>query len=150
MSYPYKIFVLVALVVFLIPASALARERFRVNVRADLEDENVGAEFEYNLSYRLYVYGGISVNIGTIDRGRISAGFKYYLWEPDEKLYFKIRGITNFEDSSITRFKIDIGVGYTIYLDRTRSSIELGVLVGTYNNALNIEPSFGVLVSVSR
>ncbi len=150
MSYPYKIFILVALVVFLIPASALARERFRVNVRADLEDENVGAEFEYNLSYRLCVYGGITLSIGTIDRGRISAGFKYYLWEPDEKLYFKIRGITNFEDSTITRFKVDIGIGYTTYLNHTRSSIELGVLIGTYNNALNIEPSFGVLVSVSR
>ncbi|MCX7795402.1 MAG: hypothetical protein N2380_02625 [bacterium] len=145
----YRIF-LVLLLVFLLPTSALAIERFRVNVRADLSDENVGAEFEYNLSYKVYIDGGIGITLGAIDRIRVSAGFKYYLWEPDEKVYFRIHGITYFKDTSITRFKLGIGVGYTTYLDRTRSSIEVGVLVGFYSGTLDIKPTLGVSVSVSR
>lgn len=145
----YKIFV-VFLLVFLLPTSILAGERFRMNVRADLEDENIGAEFEYHLSYRLYIDGGLGITLGTIDKIRVSAGFKYYLWDPDEKLYLRIRGIAYFEDTNIKRFRLGVGIGYTTYLNQTRSSIELGVLIGSYSGTLDIKPSLGVSVSISR
>ncbi|MBC7320205.1 hypothetical protein H5T89_06140 [bacterium] len=146
----YRVFVLITLLVFLIPTSALARERFRINVRADLEDENVGAEFEYSLSYKLCIDGGVGLTLGATNKVRLSAGLRYYLWEPDEKLYLKICGITYIEDASITRFRLGMGVGYTTYFDHRRSSIELGVLVSTYSGTLDIKPSLGVSVSVSR
>lgn len=146
----YKVSVLVVLLVLLIPTSAIARERFRINVRADLDDENVGAEFEYSLSYKLCIDGGVSLTVGATDKVRLSAGFRYYLWEPDEKLYLRIRGITYLEDGSITRFRLGIGVGYATYFDHRRSSIEFGVLIGSYSGTLEIKPSLGVSVSVSR
>ncbi|MGC8970741.1 MAG: hypothetical protein ACP5K2_00895 [bacterium] len=58
--------------------------------------------------------------------------------------------ISNFEDTNITRFRVGLGIGYTTYLNRTRSFWELGVLIGTYSGTLEIKPSLGVSVSVSR
>ncbi len=57
----YKILFLLVLV--LISTQALASERFRMNVRADVEEEIVGVELEYNLSYKLYIDGGFGLNL---------------------------------------------------------------------------------------
>jgi len=151
MIRPYRILLLVFLSLMLLSNTALARERFRINVRADVEEENVGVEFKYNLSYKLYIDGGLGIDVtGPINRGRISIGFRYYLQDPDEKLYLRIRGITNFEDATITRFRVGLGVGYTAYVSRNRSSVELGVIIGSNNGTLEIKPSLGVSVSVGR
>ncbi|MGC8970742.1 MAG: hypothetical protein ACP5K2_00900 [bacterium] len=57
----YKILFLLVLV--LISTQALASERFRMNVRAGVEEEIVGVELEYNLSYKLYINGGFGLNL---------------------------------------------------------------------------------------
>jgi len=147
----YRVVVLVFLSLILLSNTALARERFRINVRADVEEENVGVEFEYNLSYKLYIDGGLGLDMtGPINRGRVSIGFRYYLQDPDDKLYLRIRGITNFEDATITRFRVGLGIGYVAYVNRTRSSVELGVIIGSRSGSLEIKPSLGVSVSISR
>ena len=147
----YRVVVLVFLSLILLSNTALARERFRINVRADVEEENVGVEFEYNLSYKLYIDGGLGLDVtGPINRGRVSIGFRYYLQDPDDKLYLRIRGITNFEDATITSFRVGLGIGYVAYVNRTRSSVELGVIIGSRSGSLEIKPSLGVSVSISR
>lgn len=145
----YRVLVLVFLSLTLVSSPVLARERFRINVRADVEDENLGIEFEYNLSYRVYIDGGLGLNIlGPTNKGKVFLGFKYYLIDPDDKLYLRIRGITNFEDATITKFRLGLGIGYTTYFSHTRSSIEVGILVGSYGGTLEIKPSLGVTVAI--
>jgi len=144
-----RILALVFLSLTLISSPVLAGERLRINARADVEDENVGIEFEYNLSYRVYIDGGLGLNIlGPINKGRVSLGFKYYLIDPDDKFYLRIRGITNFEDATITRFRLGFGIGYTTYFNHTRSSLEVGILVGSYSGTLEIKPSLGISVTI--
>jgi hypothetical protein len=43
-----------------------------------------------------------------------------------------------------------LGVGYTTNFDDKRASIEIGFLIGGSNSSLEVKPSLGISVGISR
>ncbi|HOL55157.1 MAG TPA: hypothetical protein PK699_04575 [bacterium] len=143
---------LIMLVLFLtlVVTPALSRENSRVNVRLDTGEENLGLEFEYDLNYWLSISGGLGLTVlDTGNKGMVSLGFRYYLYEPGSRLYLKFRGLAGF-DESIVRFRAGFGFGYATYIGDDRSNIELELLVGNTCGVLEIKPSIGISIGISR
>lgn len=150
--FRFVTFILLGLFLFLSLASTpvSARDSFRINARLDTEEENVGLELDYDISYRLSLSVGLGLTVlDAGSRGTACLGLRYYLYGDGSRFYLKLRGLTRFYDDSF-RFRVGVGFGYTTYISGNRGALELELLIGSMGGVLEIKPSIGISIGINR